>query len=248
MPHRTAAAGVDARAAVPRLPVRKAVERALLVDPDADTRALYKAALEPFTAEIAEAEDGAEALGKAICDRPSLILTETRLPRMDGYALCTLLRRDDATSRARIVVVTGAASQMEQKRASAAGADAVLVKPCAIEELIATVQRLCAAPIVARREPADAPAAQPDLIRRIAKSHAHERRFTTTPPRPAPLVFCPNCATPLAYRHSYTGGVSDQYPEQWDYFECHECGMYRYRHRTRRLTLVEELGTDSAHR
>jgi CheY-like chemotaxis protein len=39
--------------------------RVLVVDPDADTRFLYKIALEPLGVAVAEAEDGAEALGRA---------------------------------------------------------------------------------------------------------------------------------------------------------------------------------------
>jgi RNase P subunit RPR2 len=73
------------------------------------------------------------------------------------------------------------------------------------------------------------------------RSHQHDRRFTTEPPKPAPAAFCPRCATPLTYLHSHTGGVSDKYPEQWDYFTCEQCGGYRYRHRTRRLTPVIDI-------
>ena len=120
-----------------------ALPRALVVDPDPDTRLFYKTALEPFTAGISEAEDGAEALGRALCNQPALIVTETTLPRVDGFELCVLLRRDPLTARAGIVVVTGAASPSVTSRAVAAGADAVLAKPCGRDELLATVYHVC---------------------------------------------------------------------------------------------------------
>jgi len=212
----------------------------LIVEPDVDTRLLYRTTLEPVAGVICEAEDGAEALGKAICERPSLVITEIRLPRMDGIALCSLLRKDPATADARLVVVSGAASPAIKARATDAGADAVLAKPCALDELIVTVQEVCGGN--SAYKPAESPAAAPTLLRRLMKSHTHERRLTTAPPNAAPAAFCPNCATALTYLHSYTGGVSDRFPEQWDYFACKSCGTFRYRHRTRRLTPVVDVG------
>jgi two-component system chemotaxis response regulator CheY len=103
----------------------------LIVDGDADTRLLYRTLLAEHAGGVSEAEDGAEALGKAICRPPDVVLMETRLRRIDGYQLCAQLRREDATSHAAIVVVTSAAQPEDLERAAAAGADHVLVKPCA---------------------------------------------------------------------------------------------------------------------
>src|SRR5436190_24010646 len=113
--------------------------RALIVDPDPFSRQLYKTALEPLTTVISEAEDGAEAIGKAIGDCPTLIVTESRLARVDGIALCTLLRQDPNTANARIIIVTDTASPSLASRAMAAGADAVLVKPCDLGQLLTTL-------------------------------------------------------------------------------------------------------------
>jgi hypothetical protein len=53
-------------------------------------------------------------------------------------------------------------------------------------------------------------------------------------------LFCPSCCEPLDYLHSQVGGVSAKFPEQWDYLACTRCGAFRYRHRTRRLTPVQD--------
>lgn len=224
--------------------------RALIVDPDADTRLLYKTVLERYVMTIVEAEDGAEALGKALHDRPALIITETRLPRVDGIALCQLLRGDPLTAGVRVVMVTAAASPDVASRAAAAGATAVLVKPCDIDELRATVHRMCCAspPRPDGPPPGGAGPTRTTAARRLMRSHQHDRRFTTEPPKRPPAAFCPRCATPLTYLHSHTGGVSDKYPEQWDYFTCENCGGYRYRHRTRRLTPVVDIDDLPPHR
>jgi len=236
----------DGSAQADRFPA--AIPKALVVDPDVDTRLLYRMALDRFVTTIVEAEDGAEALGVALRERPTLVITETRLPRVDGFALCSLLRADPLTAGVRVVVVTAAASAEVTMRAIGAGASVVLVKPCDIDELTTTVRRICGASPSRVDESPSRSSAPATPARRVMRSHQHDRRFTTEPPKPAPAAFCPRCATPLTYMHSHTGGVSDKYPEQWDYFSCETCGGYRYRHRTRRLTPVVDVDDFSQRR
>ena len=60
----------------------------LIVDSDADTRQLYR---EIFTAEgyvVDDCDDGAEALGRAICRPPDVIVMDTHVRRIHGFALC----------------------------------------------------------------------------------------------------------------------------------------------------------------
>ncbi len=219
------------------------VASALLVDSDPDTRLLYRTVFEPFVGAFVEAEDGAEALGKAIQDHPDLIVTEVRLRRVDGFALCSLLRRDPVTHDVRIMVITSAASPVDRERAATAGANEVLVKPCDLGDMIAALRRMCERP-----HNGDGPA--PSAIERRSdtpqphngiKSRSYARRFTTTPPNLPPCIFCPSCAAQLVYVNSHVGGVSASHPEQWDYFTCATCGTFRYRHRTRKLTSSEDL-------
>jgi CheY-like chemotaxis protein len=81
----------------------------LIVDAQVDTRLLYRTVFEHHAVTLVEAEDGAEALGKAMSTRPDVILADTHLRRVDGYALCSLLRNDPLTRSTAIVIVTGAA-------------------------------------------------------------------------------------------------------------------------------------------
>jgi len=113
----------------------------LIVDGDADTRMLYRTLFQGVAKAIVEADDGAEAFGKALCGRPDIILTETVLPRVDGFALCSMLRKEAVTRRAAIIVVTSAALPEDTARAMDAGADAVLLKPCCPEEVVDAAAR-----------------------------------------------------------------------------------------------------------
>ena len=223
---------------LPALAPRPAI---LIVDADPDTRALYRAIFPEDQYDVAECDDGAEALGRALARRPDLIITETYLTRIDGYALCRLLRADPLTRTVPILVVTSAASNGDAARAAQAGASQVLVKPCNPETVADAVNRaLAAAPHDAGRAAhphPEAPASEPP--KRRGRSRGFHRHITTTPPSAPPELRCPRCDTGLTYEHSHIGGVNAQASEQWDYFNCRQCGTYQYRHRTRK---VKEIG------
>src|SRR5437867_6852163 len=112
----------------------------LLVDRDRDSLQMYAEYLRHASYEVEEAEDGREALAKAISRRPQVIVTETQLPGIDGFRLCELLRADVSTQATPIIVVTGDAYPDDLVRATRSGADVVLTKPCLPERLIAEIQ------------------------------------------------------------------------------------------------------------
>jgi CheY-like chemotaxis protein len=232
---------------LPALAPRPAI---LIVDADPDTRALYRAIFPADEYDVAECDDGAEALGHALARRPELIITETYLTRIDGYALCRLLRADPITRTVPILVVTSAASSGDAARAAQAGASQVLVKPCDPEAVAEAARRaLAPAPDDApgSREAATAPRLQtaalaPQPVKRRGRSRGFQRHITTTPPAAPPELRCPSCDAGLAYQHSHIGGVNAQASEQWDYFNCRQCGTYQYRHRTRKLKSIGLAG------
>ncbi len=225
------------------------------LEPMSGTPAVLKdqSALNPLSScAIEESADGREALALAISKHPEIIVTETRLPGINGFELCQLLRRDIATAATPIVVVTGDAFPSAKERAERAGADVVLVKPCLPETLTGEIRRLLArsAELCARTgrtqqsltatfAEANRLRAQAQESRRQAQSRIFVRLDTMTPPIPAPPLVCPECDLPLNYMRSHVGGVSARHPEQWDYYECSAgCGTFQYRERTRKIRRV----------
>jgi CheY-like chemotaxis protein len=209
-----------------------ATPHVLVADPDLDTRALYREALHVAGYDVLEACDGRDALATALVRAPSLIITETDLPFIDGYTLCALLRHDSNTRSVPIIVVTAEAQSSKLDRARRAGADIVLVKPTAIDVLLNEVQRLLAERTERR--------ARPTRVQEGPLSHGYQRLLTTAPPSSPPELVCPSCDRPLTYERSHVGGVSDRHPEQWDYYSCPaSCGMFQYRQRTRKLRRVD---------
>ena len=222
----------------------------LLADQHDDTRALYGEFLNREGCAVEEAADGREALAKAIARWHDVIVTATRLPGIDGYQLCQLLRRDTSTMGALLIVLTGDAMVADLERARTVGADATLVKPCLPETLLAEMRRLIDRAAAQPLDPNtmtddgshdDSGAPIVPALKRPILSRVHRRGSTTAPPLAPPNLRCPGCDKPLAYHHSNIGGVSERHSEQWDYFECaSECGTFEYRHRTRKIRRVAE--------
>src|ERR1041385_7177658 len=86
------------------------------------------------------AEDGERGLARATSEKPDLILLDVMLPRLDGFAVCTELRR---LANATPVLMLTAKGQIEDRvQGLDAGADDYLVKPFSTEELLARVRAL----------------------------------------------------------------------------------------------------------
>ena len=108
----------------------------LVVDDEPTVRSLYEEALAASGHRVSVATDGAEALGKLRDGRiPCVVLTDLRMPRMDGFELSRAVARDPQLASVPIVVVTADRflSFMSPARD----------KPFSIEELDALVQRSC---------------------------------------------------------------------------------------------------------
>jgi two-component system, cell cycle response regulator DivK len=223
---------------------------ALLVDRDRASLRMYAEYLRNAAYDVEEAEDGREALAKAISRRPQIIVMETHLPGINGFRLCELLRVDKATQSTPIIVVTADALPADILRAECAGADAVLTKPCRPERLAAEMQRCLAMSAGVRARAAAARLHATDVLARSAErmekarrirqrvplSRKFKRHTTTTPPLEPPVLVCPTCDAQLVYQDSHIGGVSDKQQEQWDYYECpRKCGKFQYRQRTRKI-------------
>lgn len=73
-------------------------------------------------------------------DPPSLILLDLMLPGMSGSELCRRLRREPATRRTPIIMLTAKASESERVAGLDLGADDYITKPFSVRELLARVR------------------------------------------------------------------------------------------------------------
>jgi adenylate cyclase len=115
-------------------------QRILIVDDNETNRDILEARLTANGYEVLHAGDGEEALAAAKAHRPDLILLDVMMPKLDGIEVCRHLKRNPETHAIRILGVTGYPTAAPELLA--AGADAVLTKPLALDEIEGCLGRL----------------------------------------------------------------------------------------------------------
>lgn len=84
-------------------------------------------------------EDGYE---KAVQTLPDIIITDVKMPGMDGYTLTKKVRENGVTSHIPVIMVTAKTNVDDKIRGIEAGADAYLYKPFNSEELLSTIKTI----------------------------------------------------------------------------------------------------------
>jgi two-component system cell cycle response regulator DivK len=126
--------------------------RVLLVDDYPDAREMYAEYLEFSGFEVVEAENGMEALQRAVETSPDIILMDLSLPVMDGWEATRRLKADKRTAPIPVVALTGHALAGISEGAKKAGCDAFVTKPCLPEDLVKEIRKILDAPDAANRK------------------------------------------------------------------------------------------------
>ena len=113
--------------------------RVLVVDDDAGVRYTLREILEAEGLAVEEAGDGADALALWEARPAPLVVTDLRMPGMDGMALLRALAARPHPPR--VVVITAHGSERQAVEAMKAGAHDYFRKPFETEELLAVVRR-----------------------------------------------------------------------------------------------------------
>jgi DNA-binding response OmpR family regulator len=109
----------------------------LVVDDDADVRALVCELLARAGYEVSEAPNGREALRLLYDERPDLIVLDVSMPELDGWAT---LERVREVSSVPVVMLSALGAELEKVRALRAGADDYVTKPFGRQELLARIE------------------------------------------------------------------------------------------------------------
>jgi two-component system response regulator MprA len=114
--------------------------RLLVVDDDRAVRESLRRALTLEGYEVDLAEDGADGLARVAGASPDAIVLDVAMPVVDGIEMCRRLRDDGASLP--ILMLTARESVTDRVAGLDAGADDYLVKPFALEELLARLRAL----------------------------------------------------------------------------------------------------------
>ncbi|AUX22889.1 uncharacterized protein SOCEGT47_034050 [Sorangium cellulosum] len=121
-----------------------AKQQLLLVDADPRSVRVLEVSLKKAGYSVTTAMDGADALAKLEVSTPDLVLSDTRLPNVDGYALVRKMKERADWASIPVVFLTSQRSIEDKIRGLELGVEDYLTKPIFVRELIARVTLLLA--------------------------------------------------------------------------------------------------------
>jgi two-component system, OmpR family, response regulator MprA len=122
----------------------------LVVDDEPAVRDSLQRALKLEGYDVDVAADGREALERVDLQRPDAVVLDVMMPRLDGLEVCRMLRsRGDRTP---VLMLTARDTVHDRVAGLDAGADDYVVKPFALDELLARLRALMRRAAVGREE------------------------------------------------------------------------------------------------
>ncbi len=104
-------------------------KKILIVDDEPDIILMVSNRLKAKGYDVVSALDGQAGLELAKSAKPDLIILDLMLPKMDGYKVCSFIKKDSRYSKIPIIMFSAKAQQDDIKIGQDAGADAYIVKP-----------------------------------------------------------------------------------------------------------------------
>jgi DNA-binding response OmpR family regulator len=116
--------------------------RLLIIEDDADTLEMMRVLCNAQNIKVVGARTAEDAIAALDSERPDLIISDIKLPGMDGREFVRRLRADRRTGGMPMIAITGLVSEDDRNLALEAGFDAHLPKPINYNELFELVRKL----------------------------------------------------------------------------------------------------------
>jgi two-component system cell cycle response regulator DivK len=113
----------------------------LVVEDFEDSRFMMRRLLEMAGHQVLEATDGEQAIKLALQERPTLILMDLSLPKLDGLSATRKIREHKAFRDTPIVAVSAHDGPESRAEALAAGCDDYVTKPIDFDRLTQLIRR-----------------------------------------------------------------------------------------------------------
>lgn len=143
-------------------------KRLLVVDDEPNLLRAVAACLKAGGYDVSTARSGREALVQLAEAVPDLVVSDVRMPGMDGYQLMRQLRGAPRTALVPIVFLTAKDETADRIEGFRAGVDAYLTKPFEPEELMAVVN---------------------GILNRVERTHSQIARLVGSTVQDAPMTF-----------------------------------------------------------
>ena len=119
-------------------------KRILIVDDSGAIRSLVSFILGTAGYKVIEAVNGKDALDKLHDNEPEMIITDLRMPNMDGMEFAIELRKKEQYKHLPLVMLTSEFQGYKSTEGQRAGVNEWMAKPFIARQLLNTVNRLCA--------------------------------------------------------------------------------------------------------
>jgi DNA-binding response OmpR family regulator len=119
-----------------------AAKKILVVDDDPEILGMLDIRLGKRGYHVISAADGEKALEQARKEKPSLVVLDVMMPRMNGWEVARALRQDPATHDVKIVMLTAIGAQMNEMTSPLYGVNAYFDKPVKFAELEKKIDEL----------------------------------------------------------------------------------------------------------
>ncbi len=117
----------------------------LIVDDEPQILQVLQNALLKQGFEVIVSTDGLEGLNLARTRSPALVILDLHLPKMDGHAICKMLKSDQRYKQTPVLMLTASVEAEDREWASKSGADAYANKPFDLQQILTTINALLAA-------------------------------------------------------------------------------------------------------
>jgi DNA-binding response OmpR family regulator len=101
----------------------------LIADDDKSIREIFSLIVKNWGINVITAQDGKEAIDIAKNKKPHLILLDVKMPKIDGYNVCKILKSKRKTKKIPIILLTGLSELKDVKKGYHYGADDYFIKP-----------------------------------------------------------------------------------------------------------------------
>jgi CheY-like chemotaxis protein len=112
----------------------------LLAEDFEDARELYRDYLEFSGFRVQTANNGREAIERALALQPDIILMDASMPVLDGWEATRRLKADPKTRHIPILALTAHAFDDARREAKEVGCDGFVTKPCLPDDLVTRVR------------------------------------------------------------------------------------------------------------
>ena len=114
--------------------------KVLIVDDEDFFRTIVANGFEREGFAVLQADNGEDAIEVASAELPDLILLDLVMPRLLGFEVCQMLRKDQRFAHTAIIIMSAKSYKPDMDKAAELGADAYVVKPFEFSDLMSAAR------------------------------------------------------------------------------------------------------------